>query len=130
MYYGDGLVSKSCPTLAIPWTVAHQASLSIGFPRQKCWSEVPFPSPGDFPHPGMEQRSPVPLVDSLPTEPPGKPLDVFRPLIFMCIPVWLMQGSWFAHIPLVWQNDGPCFLPKEEILQCGLPGAIWYTSLC
>ena len=87
MYYGDGLVSKSCPTLAIPWTVAHQASLSIGFPRQKCWSEVPFPSPGDFPHPGMEQRSPVPLVDSLPTEPPGKPLDVFRPLIFMCIPV-------------------------------------------
>ena len=86
MYYDDGVVSKSCPTLVIPWTVAHQASLTIGFPRQKYWSEVPFPSPGDFPHPGMEQRS-VPPVDSLPTEPPGKPLDVFRPLIFMCIPV-------------------------------------------
>ena len=55
--------------------------MSIGFPRQKYWSEVPFPSPGDFPHPGMEQRSPVLPVGSLLTEPPGKPLDVFRPLM-------------------------------------------------
>ena len=31
-----------CPTLATPWTVAHQAPLSMGFPRQKCWGELPF----------------------------------------------------------------------------------------
>ena len=32
-----------------PWTVAHQAPLSVGFPRQEYWSELPFPSPGDLP---------------------------------------------------------------------------------
>ena len=43
---GGGLVDKSCPTLAIPWTVACQAPLSMGFFRQKYWSGLPFPSPG------------------------------------------------------------------------------------
>ena len=33
-----GSVAQSCPTLVIPWTVAHQASLSVGFPRQEYWS--------------------------------------------------------------------------------------------
>ena len=47
MQRGGGLVTKSCPTLAIPLggTVAHQAPLSVGFPRQECWSALPFPSP-------------------------------------------------------------------------------------
>ena len=39
---------------ATPWTVAHQASLSIGFYRQEYWSGLPFPSPGDLPNPGTE----------------------------------------------------------------------------
>ena len=55
-----------------PWTVAHQAPLSIGFPGQEYWSGVPFPSPGDLPDPGIEPRSPVLQADSLPSEPPGK----------------------------------------------------------
>ena len=38
---GDSLVLKLCLTLANPWTVAHQAPLSIGFPRQEYWGEVP-----------------------------------------------------------------------------------------
>ena len=46
--------TKSCPTLAIPWTVACQAPLSMGFSRQEYWSGLPFPSPGDLPDPGME----------------------------------------------------------------------------
>ena len=33
--------------LATPWTAAHQASLSMGFPRQEHWSGLPFPSPED-----------------------------------------------------------------------------------
>ena len=37
-----------------PWTVAHQAPLPMGFPRQEYWSGLPFPSPGDLPHPGIE----------------------------------------------------------------------------
>ena len=37
-----------------PWTVAHQASPSMGFSRQGYWNGLPFPSPGDLPHPGIE----------------------------------------------------------------------------
>ena len=37
-----------------PWTVDHQAPLSLGFPRQEHWSELPFPSPGDFFDPGIK----------------------------------------------------------------------------
>ena len=42
-------------SFAAPWTVACQASLSIGFPRQ----ELPFPSPGDCPNSGIEPTSPA-----------------------------------------------------------------------
>ena len=63
-----GLVIQSCPALATPWTVAHQAPLSMGFSRQESWSGLPFPSPGDFPDPRIEPRSPAPQADSLPTK--------------------------------------------------------------
>ena len=43
-----GLVTKSCPTLVTPWTIAHLAPLSMGFPRQEYWSRLLFPSPGDL----------------------------------------------------------------------------------
>ena len=55
-----------------PWTTVHQAPLSMGFPRQEYWSELPFPSPGDLPNPGIEPRSPTLRADALPSEPPGK----------------------------------------------------------
>ena len=38
-------VAQLCPTLCDPWTVAHQASPSLGFSRQEYWSGLPFPSP-------------------------------------------------------------------------------------
>ena len=44
---------------AIPWTVAHQAPLPMGFSRQEYWSGLPFPSPGDLPDPGIKPRSPA-----------------------------------------------------------------------
>ena len=66
---GGGLVAKSCLTLVTPWTVAHQAPLSMGFSRQEYWSGLPFPSPGDLPDPGIEPGSPALQADSLPTEP-------------------------------------------------------------
>ena len=62
------LVAKSCLTLAIPWTVACQAPLSMGFSRQEYWNGLPFPSPGDLPNPGIEPGSPALQADSLPTE--------------------------------------------------------------
>ena len=42
------------PTLATPWTVAHQVPLSMGFPRQEYWSGLPFPFPGYPSDPGIE----------------------------------------------------------------------------
>ena len=42
---------------AILWTVARQASLSMGFFRQEYWSGLPFPSPGDIPDPGIEPET-------------------------------------------------------------------------
>ena len=42
---------------ATPWTVAHQAPLSMVFSRQEHWSGLPFPHPGDFPDPGIQSRS-------------------------------------------------------------------------
>ena len=56
-----------------PWTVARQAPLSMEFSRQKYWSELPFPSPGDLLDPGIEPGSPALQADSLPSEPPGNP---------------------------------------------------------
>ena len=67
---------------ATPWTVAHQAFLSMGFSRQEYWSGLPFPSPGDLPDPGIEPRSPALRADALTSEPPGKPVLNPSNLIF------------------------------------------------
>ena len=58
---------------ATPWTVAYQAPPSVGFSKQECWSGLPFPSPGDFPDPGIEPGSPAMQADALPWEPSGNP---------------------------------------------------------
>ena len=64
----------SCVQLfAIPRIVAYQAPLFMGLSRQEYWSELPFPSPGDLPDPGIKPRSPALQADSLPTELLGKP---------------------------------------------------------
>ena len=40
-----------------PWTVVHQAPLSLEFSREEYWSGLPFPSPKDLPNPGIELAS-------------------------------------------------------------------------
>ena len=57
-----------------PWTMARQAPLSMGFSRQEYRSGLPFLPPEDLPDPGIEPSSPALRVDSLPTEPSGKPI--------------------------------------------------------
>ena len=44
-------------SLRLPWTVTHQAPLSMGLPRQNYWNGLPFPPPGDLPDPGIEPSS-------------------------------------------------------------------------
>ena len=54
------------------WTAARQAPLSMGFSRQEYWAGLPFPSPGDFPDPGIEPRSPTLASGFFTAEPAGK----------------------------------------------------------
>ena len=67
---------------ATPWTVAYQASPSMGFSRQEYWSGLPFPSLGDFPDPGIEPTSLALEADVLTSEPPGKPNSFLKDLKF------------------------------------------------
>ena len=58
---------------ATPWTVTCQAPHSLGFPRQKYWSTLPFPTPGDLPDLGIEPVSPALAGRLFTILPPGKP---------------------------------------------------------
>ena len=57
-----------------PWTVAHQAPLSMGFSRQEYQNGLSFPSPGYRLNPGIKPCSSTLQAASLPSEPPGKPV--------------------------------------------------------
>ena len=57
---------------ATPRTVAYRAPPSMGNYRQEYWNGLPFPSPGEFPDPGMEPGSPALQADALASEPQGK----------------------------------------------------------
>ena len=65
------LSSPSPPTFT-PWTVDHQAPISMGFSWQEHWSVLPCPPLGDLSNPGIKPRSPALRADSLPYEPPEK----------------------------------------------------------
>ena len=58
--------------LVTPWTVAHQAPPSMGFPRQEYWTELTLSPPGDLPDPGIKLTSPGLAGGFFTTEPPGK----------------------------------------------------------
>ena len=68
------LVAQSCPTLCDPHGLWPARLLCPWrFSRQKYWSGLPCPPPGDLPNPGIKPRSPALKVNSLPSEPPGRP---------------------------------------------------------
>ena len=71
------LVTKS-DSFATPGTTAHQALLSMRFPRQEYSSGLPCPSPGDLPDPGIEPMSPAWLADSLPLSHQGSPWELSK----------------------------------------------------
>ena len=72
-----------------PWTVAHQAPLSVGFSRQEYQSGLPFPSLGDLHDPGMKPSSPALAGGFFTTEPSGKPHGTFN--VFPCL--WYLHSS-------------------------------------
>ena len=115
---------------ATPWTVACQAPLSMEFSRQEYWRGQPFPSPGDFPDPGIEPRSPTWQANCLPSELPGKPIVLKELLsssqpwyILVCFYRLTLEKS-MSHCPF----PIPGFpLPhRDDISRCwGRAGECW-----
>ena len=66
------MFAQSCPTLCDPMDYSLPGSSVQGISRQEYWSGLPFPSPWDFPNPGIESGSPTLQADSLLSEPPRK----------------------------------------------------------
>ena len=71
---------------ATPWTVPHQDPLSMEFPRQEYWSELPFPSPGDLPTKGSNSCLLHWQADSLPLSHAGKTSNRVRAKSFQLCP--------------------------------------------
>ena len=70
------LVTQSCPTPCDPTDYSPLgSSVPWGVSRQEYWSRLPCPPLGDLPNPGIKPRSPALQADSLPAEPPGKPMN-------------------------------------------------------
>ena len=99
---------------AIPWTVAHQAPLSMEFSRQEYWSELPFPTLGDHPDPGIrpEFLAPPELVGGfLTTVPPGKPYLILNgfagiwPKTYMTLKVMNDYSFLSTNTPLLFESS-------------------------
>ena len=74
----------SCAQLFVTlWTVAREAPLSMGFPRQECWIGLLYSLPGDLPDPRIKPGSPTLQVDSLPSE-PSTTFSVTKQIIYIC----------------------------------------------
>ena len=87
MKESESEVAQSCLTLCDPWTIAHEAPLSMGFSRQEYWSGLPFLTAEALPNPGIEPVSPAWQTGSLPLAPPGKPMLLLLLLLshFSCV---------------------------------------------
>ena len=93
---------------ATPWTVACQAPLCVGFPRQGYWNGLPFPSSGDLPNPEIKPISPASEGGFFFAEPPGKPpqLHYFSELLrkpCLCLAwVWPPPTPLCLNISSIW----------------------------
>ena len=81
-----------------PWTVAHQASLPMGFPKQEYQSGLPFPSPGDLPDTEIKPASLALTGRFFTPGPPGKPCDyseseITQPCLTLCYPMDYSQQA-------------------------------------
>ena len=81
-----------------PWTVARQASLTMGLSRQEYWNRLPLPSPGNLPYSGMESESlssPA-LAGGFTTEPPGKAPVIIQSVIILTLELRKLryEGVW------------------------------------
>ena len=100
-----------------PWTVACQASLSMGFSQQEYWSGLPFPPLGDLPDPGIQSRSPEsPALAGwfFITEPPGNPLTCIKVFIKGQALCWAISMYYF-FTPLFFKNIYLCICVYDYV---------------
>ena len=110
IYIHGGSVAKLCLTHVTPWTVARQATLSMGILQARILEWVPFPSPGDLPDPGIEPKSPALQADSLPTE-------LKRNSLFVSIILFYVRN--WQHFPF-WYNCDLLYMEICYCTKCGL----------
>ena len=103
-------IAQSCPTLCdlMDYTV-HGILQAMDW--RPFFSFGPFLSPGDFPNPEMEPRSPALQVDSLPAEPPGKPKNPGVGSLSLLQRIFLTQESNWSLSPTLQVNSSPTKLP-------------------
>ena len=92
-----------------PWTVAHQAPLSMGFPRQEYWCELPCPTPGDLPDPGIKHASPASAGGFLLLQHQGDPIDTTLPTPEMMVTGFLKEDS--LILPMFRTVESGSFIP-------------------
>ena len=83
-------------------SVIPRAIQSVEFSRPEYWSRWPFPSPGDLPNPGIKPRSPALQADSLPAEPPGKPMNTGVGSLSLLQWIFLSQESNWGLLHCRW----------------------------
>ena len=83
------LLAKLCWTLVTPCTIAHQAQLYLGFPRQEYWSGLPLPSPEDMLEPRIKAPSLALAARFSTAEHPGKPPPMYKLLITQVVREWI-----------------------------------------
>ena len=88
------LVSQLCLTLCNLMDCSLQTPLFLEFSKQEYWSMQSFPSPGDLPNSGIELGSPASHADSLPSEPPEKPIEI----LFCCCSHRFISSDQFSSV--------------------------------
>ena len=110
-----------------PWSVAHQALLSMEFSRKEYWSRLPYPTLGDLPNPGVEPESltsPASQVGSLPLVPPSTVVVQSLSHVWLCDPINCSTPGFpvFRHLPeLAQMHIHESVVPSNHLVLCCPP---------
>ena len=119
------LITQLCLTLCDPMDCSPhglQAPLPMEFSRQEHWSGLPFPSPGDLPHPGIKPKSPALQADSLLSDLPEAPfiivnINFLTAKLSRSIPIcWLWSNSRYFVFNLFWNSVLPLLSKQNWLL--------------
>ena len=121
------------PDFCDPMDCSPQGFSAHGISQARILDRLPFPFPGDLPHPGGKPRSPALQVDSLLTEPPGKPVTLISALQFRLL-CSKSSSSPVRNVPLQWQELYPhdSFEPPSSPHSCPVRAQqmwVWLTCL-